>query len=159
MADDTSAKEGKTAELFPGKHYAAAAPMQRKSAEDVFAEEFSGLKASVIRPVFESVGTRMAAQGHEFNISEEAMGKISIHIVPAGAVKSIHPFSWFPTFSLFAAPFAKTVGVHGRNARPNSEGSGQRGDYKLAQVTKEVVEKELAKFIGEIANWAPVPAR
>ena len=159
MADDPRPKEAKTAELFPGKHYAAATPMPRKSAEDVFAEEFARLKESVIRPVFENVGTRMAAQGHEFNISEEVMGKISIHIVPAGAVKSIHPYTWFPTFSLFAAPFAKTVGVHGRNARPNSEGSGQRGDYKLPQVTREVVEKELSKFIGEIANWAPAAPR
>jgi hypothetical protein len=155
MSDDSRTKEGKTAELFPGKPYAAATPMQPKSAEDVFAEEFSRLKESVIRPVFENVGIRMAAQGHEFNISEEAMGKISIHIVPAGAVKSIHPYTWFPTFSLFAAPFAKTVGVHGRNARPSSEGAGQRGDYRLAQVTREVVEQELAKFIGEIGNWVP----
>ncbi|MBI3041251.1 MAG: hypothetical protein HYY78_00285 [Betaproteobacteria bacterium] len=48
----------------------------------------------------------------------------------------------------------KTVGLHGRNMRPNSEStSGSRGDYKPAQVSNEIVEKELMKFIGEIANW------
>ncbi len=96
----------------------------------------------------------MKARGHEINISEEPGGKISIHIVPAGANKSIHPFDWFPTFSFFGAPFTKTIGVHGRNMRPNSDnGSGSRGDYKPAQITQALVEKELMKFIGEIANW------
>jgi len=45
--------------------------------------------------------------------------------------------------------------LHGRNARRNSESaSGPRGDYEPAQLSKEVVEKELMKFVGEIANWS-----
>jgi hypothetical protein len=48
----------------------------------------------------------------------------------------------------------KTVGLHGLNMRPNSDnGSGSRGEYTLAQVNPEMVEKALTKFIGEIANW------
>jgi len=44
--------------------------------------------------------------------------------------------------------------LHGRNARRNSDGgSGERGVYKLPQVSREFVEKELKKFVGEIANW------
>jgi hypothetical protein len=44
--------------------------------------------------------------------------------------------------------------MHGLNMRPNSDnGSGARGVYKLPQFTREIVEKELMKFIGEIANW------
>jgi hypothetical protein len=74
--------------------------------------------------------------------------------VPAGARKSIHPYDWFPTLSFNAAPFTKTIGLHGRNARRNSDSSsGPRGDYKPSQVNKELVEKELMKFVGEIANW------
>jgi hypothetical protein len=74
--------------------------------------------------------------------------------VPPGANQSIHPYDWFPTFSLYWAPFTRRIGVHGRNTRPNPSGStGERGDYPLAQVSKDVVEKELMKFIGEIANW------
>ena len=96
----------------------------------------------------------LTERGHEFNISEEQGGKISIHIVPAGVSKSIHSYDWFPTLSFFGAPFTKTVGLHGRNARRNSDGgSGQRGDFKLPQIDKAFVEKELMKFIGEIANW------
>jgi hypothetical protein len=127
---------------------------QGKAAEDTFPGDFAQLKLSVIRPVFENVGNQMKARGHEFNISEEPGGKISIHIVPMGANKSIHPYDWFPTLSFFGAPFTRTIGLHGRNARRNSSGgSGQRGDYTLSQVSKELVEKELTTFIGEIANW------
>ena len=119
-----------------------------------FHTDFETLKLSVIRPVFETIGNGLKERGHEFNISEEPGGKISIHIVPAGVNQSIHPYDWFPTFSLFGAPFTKSVGLHGRNMRRNSEvSSGARGDYKLAQVNQQLVERELTKFIGEIANW------
>jgi len=128
-------------------------------AEDVnsntFPGDFAELKLSVIRPALETVGNTLKARGHEINISEDASGRISIHIVPAGARKSIHPYDWFPTLSFVGAPFTRTVGLHGRNARRNSESaSGPRGDYKPSQLNKEVVEKELMKFVGEIANWS-----
>jgi len=128
--------------------------MAQNSSEDDFRSDFEKLKLSVVRPAFENVGSLMKERGHEISISEEPGGKISIHIVPAGARKSIHPYDWFPTFSVFGAPFQRTAGLHGRNMRPNSEnGSGSRGDYKLAQMNKDLVEKELMKFVGEIANW------
>jgi len=128
-------------------------------AEDVnsntFPGDFAELKLSVIRPALETLGNKLKAHGHEISISEDASGRISIHIVPAGARKSIHPYDWFPTLSFVGAPFTRTVGLHGRNARRNSESaSGPRGDYKPAQLSKEVVEKELMKFVGEIANWS-----
>ena len=105
--------------------------------------------------MFEAIGnTLLKERGHEFNVSEESGGRISIHIVPAGAKKSIHPYDWFPTLTFFGTPMAGTIGLDGRNMRPNSEpASGSRGIYALAQVNKSVVEKELMKFIGEIANW------
>ena len=155
MANDANVKMGKAPDLFTTRREAGTGgQLQRKPGEDNFPGDFARLKLSVIRPVFESIGNQMKERGHEFNISEEPGGKISIHIVPPGANQSIHPYDWFPTFSFFGAPFTKTIGVHGRNMRPNSEGSsGSRGDYRLAQVSKEVVEKELMRFIGEIANW------
>lgn len=125
-----------------------------KAAADDFPGDFAQLKLSVIRPALESAGIKLTERGHEINISEDASGKISIHIVPAGAKKSIHPYDWFPTLSFAAAPFTKTIGLHGRNARRNSDSAtGPRGDYKPSQVNRETVEKELMKFVGEIANW------
>lgn len=148
MAENLSFNSGKALDQFTGKRDPGA------DSGDDFPGDFARLKLTVIRPVFEATGTGLKVRGHEFNISEEPGGKISIHIVPAGVNKSIHPYDWFPTFSFFGAPFTKTVGLHARNMRPNSEAaSGSRGDYKPAQVTKEIVEKELMKFIGEIANW------
>ena len=153
MADDRKASMGKTLDGFSGKRDAgkSAQPQAGSGAED-FPRDFAKLKVSIVRPAFESIGAMLKERGHEIDISEEPDGKISIHVVPAGVAKSIHPYDWFPTFSLYGAPYTKSVGVHGRNARPSSGGSA-RGDYKLAQVSREVVEKELMKFIGEIANW------
>lgn len=145
MTDSLDSKYGKALDQFTGTH----AP----GTED-FPGEFAKLKVTVIRPTFENIGNMLKERGHQYNISEDSSGKISIHIVPAGVQQSIRPFDWFPTFSFFAAPITRTVGLHGRNMRPNSEASsGSRGEYRLAQVNNEVVEKELMKFIGEIANW------
>ena len=155
MADNLNEKLETALDAFSKKHTAGTDRNQQgESAEDTFHRDFAKLKMSVIRPVFATVGNMLKERGHEFNISEEQGGKISIHIVPAGVSKSIHPYDWFPTLSFFGAPYAKTVGLHGRNARPNSEtSSGPRGEYKLWQVDSQLVEKELMKFISEITNW------
>ena len=155
MTEDLKSKPEKAPDLFAGERGTGTGGKPRsKPAADDFPGDFVQLKLSVIRPVLEAVGIKLRERGHEINISEDASGKISIHIVPAGAKKSIHPYDWFPTLSFFGAPFTKTVGLHGRNARRNSDSaSGPRGDYKPSQVSKEVVEKELMKFVGEIANW------
>lgn len=125
-----------------------------KATGDDFPGDFAQLKLSVIRPALEAVGIKLRERGHEINISEDTSGRLSIHIVPAGANKSIHPYDWFPTLSFIGTPFTKTVGLHGRNARRNSDSSsGPRGDYRPAQVNEEVVERELMRFVAEIANW------
>ena len=155
MTEDQQLTKGKAPDLFTEKRGADAnsAP-HRKTGEDDFPGDFARLKLTVIRPVFEAVGNGLTERGHEINIAEEPGGKISIHILPPGVSKSIHPYDWFPTLSFFGAPFTKTIGLHGRNARRNSDGgSGERGVYKLPQVSKEFVEIELNKFVGEIANW------
>ena len=155
MSEHLNSKLGKALDPFTGKHDAGAGGKpQSKATVDDFPGDFAKLKLSVIRPAFETIGNTLKERGHEISISEDAGGKISIHIVPAGAKKSIHPYDWFPTLSVTAAPFTRTIGLHGRNARRNSDSaSGPRGDYKLSQVNKEVVETELRKFVAEIANW------
>ncbi len=155
MAEILNVKPGKSLDLFAGKRDAGTGVnLQSKAAVDDFPGDFAKLKLSVIRPALENIGNMLKERGHEINISEDAGGKLSIHIVPAGTTKSIHPYDWFPTLSFVGAPFTRTIGLHGRNARRNSDSvSGPRGDYKPSQVNKEMVEKELMKFVGEIANW------
>ena len=155
MSEDLISKPRNALDPFTGKRGAGTGGKpQSKTAVDDFPGDFAKLKLSVIRPAFETIGNTLKARGHKINISEDAGGKISIHIVPAGVNKSIHPYDWFPTLSFFGAPFSRTIGLHGRNARRNSDSaSGPRGEYKPSQVNKEIVEKELMKFVGEIANW------
>ncbi len=159
MAEDLKSRLDKALGQSTGKSFGGAAPaLQSKAGEDDFAGDFAKLKLTVIRPTFETIGSMLKERGHEINISEEPGGKISLHIVPAGVSKSIHGYDWFPTFSFFGAPFTKTVGLHGRNMRPNSESaSGSRGDYKPAQIDKALVEKELMKFIGIEAGGTAQP--
>jgi hypothetical protein len=155
MEDDSKSRFAAPPEPFTGRRNTGAMEKAHARIDQAsFPAEFERLKVGVIRPVFEAIGNKMTERGHEINVSEEAGGKISIHIVPAGAKKSIHPYDWFPTLTFFGAPMAGTIGLHGRNMRPNSEASsGSRGTYVPAQIDKELVEKELMKFIGEISNW------
>jgi hypothetical protein len=155
MTDYSNSKLGAPPERFTGRRDTSAAEKTPARIDEAsFPGEFARLKTSVIRPVFEAIGNTLKARGHEFNVSEEAGGRISIHIVPPGVNKSIHPYDWFPTLTFFGTPIAGTIGLQGRNMRPNSEvASGSRGIYTPAQIDQGLVEKELTKFIGEIANW------
>ena len=155
MAEHLNSKLGKALDPLTGKHDAGTGgKLRSKAAVDDFPGDFAKLKLSVIRPAFEKIGSLLKERGHDINISEDEHGKISIHIVPPGVKKSIQAYDWFPTFSFFGAPYTKTIGLQGRNARRNAEGStGARGDYKPAQLNQPLVERELMKFVGEIANW------
>jgi len=93
MAENLNVKPGKSLDLFAGKRDAGTSVnLQSKAAVDDFPGDFAKLKLSVIRPALENIGNVLKERGHEINISEDAGGKLSIHIVPAGATKSIHPY-------------------------------------------------------------------
>jgi hypothetical protein len=147
MTDDQRLKMGKT----PGQFTGTGSKPQGKAGEDDFPGDFAKLKLSVIRPTFESIGNGLKERGHEFNISEEPGGKISIHIVPAGVSKSIHPYDWFPTFSIFGAPFTKSIGLHGRNAKRNSDGG-----FPAAVWLRYLPATAIT--VGRIAPARPAPA-
>jgi len=130
------------------------ATQQKAGVKEALPEAFERLKTTVIRPTFESVGNTLKARAHEFSISEDPGGRISMHIMPPGVNKTIRRDDWFPTFTFFVATYSGTIGIQGRNMRPNAEASsGSRGDYKPELLSTQVVEKELNKFIGEISNW------
>jgi hypothetical protein len=146
MTDRPAPKSG-----TPPQRLAAAATPR---GED-FPAEFARIKLTIIRPAFEKVGGSLKARGHDIHISEDDHGSLSIHIVPPGVKMTVHGYDWYPTLSFIGAPFTKTIGLQGRNARRNSEGApGSRGNYKPAQLSQPLVEKELLKFVGEIANWS-----
>ena len=139
----------------PGKGAAGASGKPGSGAvEDSFAGDFAKLKLRVIRPAFDALADWLKARGNEVEISEEPGGNISMHIVPAGVDKSTRSHDRFPTFSVLGSSFAKTVGLQGRNMRPDSEAnSGTRGVYTLAQINNPFLEAELMKFVDEIGKW------
>lgn len=155
MSENLGSKLGEQLHQFTGTRPPGAdRKPQGNAGGDDFPADFARLKLTIIQPAFEKIGNALKERGHDINISEDEHGKISIHIVPPGVNKSIHKHDWFPTLSFFGAPHTKTIGLQGRSARRNSEAStGARGDYKPAQLSQQLVEKELMKFVGEIANW------
>lgn len=145
--DKTDRNPGKGAAGVPGKPGNGAA-------EESFDGDFAKVKVSVIRPAFDALAEWLKARGNEVEISEEPGGNISMHIVPAGIDRSTRSRDRFPTFSVLGSSLTGTVGLQGRNARPDSAAaSGSRSVYALAKISNVVVEAELMKFVDEIGKW------
>ena len=122
--------------------------------EDPFDRDFAKVKVAIVRPAFDALATWLKERGNEVEISEERDGNISMHIVPAGVDKSTRPRDRFPTFSVLGSSLTKTVGLQGRNTRPDSAAaSGSRSVYALAKISNSLVEAELMKFVDEIGKW------
>jgi hypothetical protein len=124
MSDNPKAKTGSAFERRTGMPPPG---LKSGSPGSAVVEDFpAGFEKSirtVIRPAFESLGNDLKALGYDISISEDAVRKIALHIVPPGVSKSIHPDDWFPTLTFFANPATKSIGLQGRNARRNSEPS------------------------------------
>jgi len=134
---------------------------QHKAEEDAFDKEFAALRRDVIRPVLETLATRLKQRGHDFEITEEGRGtdsqgrsrdaSIQIRIFP-GDMKASRG-SEYPMFGFVAVPYKKSVIVHGSNMTPLSGGSaGPRGEYSIKQVTKDLVAQEFIKLFAEVVN-------
>ena len=104
---------------------------------------------------FDALADWLKARGSQVEIREEGEGDISLHIVPAGIDKSSRPHDRFPIFCIAGSSVTRTVGLQGRNARPDSAAaSGSRSVYALAQFNTVILEAELMKFVDEIGNWS-----
>ena len=145
--DQTDRNPGKGAAGMSGKPGSGAV-------EDSFPGDFAKLKLRVIKPAFDALATWLKERGNEVEISEEPGGNISMHIVPAGVDRSSRSHDRFPTFSVLGSSLTRTVGLQGRNMRPDSAAaSGTRSVYTLAQISNPVLEAELMKFVDEIGSW------
>ena len=137
-----------------GKGAAGTSGKPGGAVEDSFDGDFAKLKTSVVRPAFDALATWLEERGNEVEISEEPGGNISLHIVPAGVDKSSRSHDRFPTFSVLGSPVTGTVGLQGRNMRPDSSAASvSRSVYALAKISNAVVEAELMKFVDEIGRW------
>ena len=123
----------------------------------LFFDEFARLRREVIRPVFEAAGAVLERRGHTFCITEqeyvlEAAGKatessIAIQITPAAA-GGAESADRVASLSFQTRHYTKSVCIAGRNEVPAANGAaGPRGDYKLAQIDAQFVQRELLKLL------------
>jgi hypothetical protein len=136
-----------------------------KTAQEELLKSFGQLRTEVIRPIMEDIGTVLKTRGHDYKIVEEdvstdAQGTqkdvmISMYIFPsrAGAHATTRELLQFPRISFRPDPYWRRIIVHTSNVTLTYDGlSGGRGEYSIAQITSEFVEKELVQIVEGILN-------
>ena len=132
-----------------------------KKAGDVFVEEFVKFRAGVIKPLFEEVGNSLKQHGHDYSVKEQEYGigadkkttdaGITLLIYPQGVNRDGHAEHEFPSYSVSAVGYSKALRLHGSYMRPHSGGgAGPRGEYKLQQLSREVLEEDLLKLLAQV---------
>jgi len=134
---------------------------ETRSREDAFLAQFSTFRTIVAHPLFEQVGNHLRSRGHDFDISQQDYelqhdGKtrdasISLNIYPSGVERNLSSGHGMPHFSVIASRSSRTVRLHGSNMMPGHGGSaGGRGEFKLEQLTNEILQKELVSLLAEV---------
>jgi hypothetical protein len=113
----------------------------------------------------EAIGTVLQTRGHDYKIVEEDVSTdapgtqkdimISMYIFPsrAGAPSTTRELLHFPSISFRPDPYWRRIIIHTSNVTLTYGGlSGGRGEYSIAQITSEFVEKELVQIVEGILN-------
>lgn len=119
----------------------------------LFLEGFATLRKLVIRPLFEAAGAALERRGHAYSITEheyalEAAGKttessIAFQIMPRACGEAALAERG-ASLSFHTRHYTRSISIGGRIESSASAGSaGPRGDYQLAQIDRELVQREL----------------
>ncbi len=134
---------------------------QIKVEKDVFLTEFKQLRKKVIRPVMKNIGRQLKKRGHEYRISEQEESfdsggrtrnaKITMIIFPKGVDRSAYRPENTPSISFIATRDKKKIWVHGSSMMPTRSGTaGSRGEFNAAEITSDVVGREVLGILKEI---------
>ena len=135
---------------------------QARADERRFLEDFAGLRSSLLRPLFESVGAMLAQRGHAFRIREQefapqpdgaaAEAAITLFVEPGGLEKQPAADEHRRELSFTTRHYNKTVCV--RNGAAPHEGAlaGGKGAYPLSRIDLELAEVELLKLMSAIVK-------
>ncbi len=136
----------------------AAREKQARDDEAAFLEQFSELRRTIIRPVFEAAGAMLEARGHRFSIGEQefAGGKggaiceagISMRIVASGTKAPLHEDQH--TLAITTRHYNRTVWINSGEASHAGGMAGAKGAYSLERITPQLVEDELLAFVARV---------
>ena len=154
MPNDTDANLKTILDAFDRARETEESRAQQGIAErQEFARNFAAAVQNVIRPAVQPIISTLKARGHQVEVEVSIDNTITIAILPnrerrAATVTGVDRMS---QLSFRSVPARRSVSVLGQNiARKFGSAGGPRGEYPLAQLTKEAVEKELMSVIAEI---------
>lgn len=130
---------------------------KKKTDHEIYLENFKSVCDEVIKPTMEELGQAIEKRGHKYKItsrleSEDHQGRIT----PANIQLEIYPDGDqpdyvnknFPHLSFVAGAYDNNTYTHVSTMMPKRGGmSGKRNDYKLAEITPEVVKKEVVHIV------------
>ena len=130
-----------------------------KTEHEVFLDAFEATSTEVIRPTMEALGEIIKNRGHGFEITQGKESQDDKGRTVAAQVKmQIHPNGKRPSYgqhdcpslTFFAGTYKNEVWSHVSTMMPGRGGSaGKRNEYKLENITSEVVEKEIIHLLNE----------
>lgn len=163
MADEKLSLD-KLLDRYDDKQKARTAGIKKREQErDSFLAEFMDIREKLIRPVFEEIGTQLNMRGHRFSIDSkdyypensgsDNRAEITIRLYFGNGQSSRYMNHDYPFLSFIAQQFQHTVVLHASNMTPGHGGSsGPRGTYKIGDITKDLVGRELLHLISEVVD-------
>jgi len=131
---------------------------EEKRNQTLFEEKFEKLKHEVIWPVFIEVGNELNKYGHDYHVSEDREyvdatasykpGILVFNIYPATVDRAYYKPESTPYIAFVANKYAMKVGIEVSTIMPNEGGVvGSHGEYRLEEISKELVEKEVVNVL------------
>ncbi len=139
------------------KSTAAVQKQATESKEAAFLREFVAVQDQVIRPAMQEIGDMLSAKGFKFNITsrkEESdpdnRQRASIECVFYDAADDDWDPHQCPKFSLICQKEKGNVLLHASTIAPRRGGaSGPVGEYKLSDLTADLVQKKILGVFAE----------
>jgi hypothetical protein len=162
MEKDTEDKLGNILNKYDQKKQEAEKEQQRqKSSHGMFLESFDGVINSVIRPTMEEFGKSIMDRGHFCEITQEkesvqpdqkvlSRKSIEMTIYPNSDRSHFSQKGHTPAISFIAEAHGSSIYSHACAMMPGRGGqAGKRKDYKIENITREVVEEEIIHLLDE----------
>ena len=126
------------------------------SEAEAFYLEFKRVRAEVIRPAMDDIGAQLKAKGHTVEIGEvgDERSKRDAKITLRVAIGGVPTSAYIPENSAsvsFCHTGNTTVSIQASTpSQHKSEFAGQRGNFALAEITTDLVEKKILEVIEEV---------
>lgn len=129
---------------------------RQQSEVDAFHLEFKRVRAEVIRPAMDDIGSQLKAKGHTVEIAEvgDERNKRDAKITLRVAIGGMPISAYVPeNTALVSFGHAGHMSVSIQASTPSqhkSDFSGSRGIHPLAEITTDLVERKILEVIEEV---------